>query len=148
MLNPQNPLILQSDRSILLHTDSPMFAEARDRLAPFAELIKSPEYVHTYLISPLSLWNAAACGITFDEIEETLRCYSRYPVPEILLGEISDYLGRYGRIWLEKDPANSDELLMKSQDEMLILELIHQPQLQEFIISRIDSQTLKVSAGL
>ncbi|MCD4655195.1 DEAD/DEAH box helicase, partial [bacterium] len=73
---------------------------------------------------------------------------SRYPVPETLLGEISDYLSRYGRIWLEKSPDNSDELLMKSQDEMLILELIHQPQLQEFIISRIDSRTLKVSAGL
>jgi len=148
VLNSLNPLILQSDRSILLHTDSPMFAEARDRLGLFAELVKSPEYIHTYRLSPLSLWNAAACGVSFDEIEATLRQYSRYPVPEMLLREIRDYLGRYGRIWLEKNPDYPDELLMKSEDDLLILELVNQPQLQKFIKSQSDPGTLIVSAGL
>lgn len=148
MSDPRNPLILQSDRSILLHTDSPFFADARDKLSAFAELIKSPEYVHTYRITPLSLWNAAACRVAFEDINDTLRRYSRYPVPETLMTEIHDYLNRYGRIWLEPNPENSEELLMKSHDELLILELLHQPQIRDFIIGSLDNCTLRVMAGL
>ena len=96
-----SPLILQSDRSILLHTDSPEFAAARDRLSVFAELVKSPEYVHTYRLTPLSLWNAAACGVTCDTVLETLQQFSRYPVPENIIHEIRDYMNRFGLLWLE-----------------------------------------------
>lgn len=148
MVDPQNPLIIQSDRTILLHTDSPLFSEARDALSPFAELIKSPEYVHTYRITPLSLWNAAACGMAYPAIEETLQCYSRYPVPENLLYEIRDYLERYGRIWLEESEDTDSELLLRSRDELLILELARQPRLSDFIVGKLDSRTLRVAAGL
>ncbi|HPQ38857.1 MAG TPA: DEAD/DEAH box helicase [bacterium] len=148
MVDPQNPLIIQSDRTILLHTDSPLFSETRDALSPFAELIKSPEYVHTYRITPLSLWNAAACGISFSDIEKVLVRFSRYPVPENLLFEIRDYLDRYGRIWLEKNETDDNELLLKSRDELLILELTQQPRLKDFIVGKLDTRTLRVIAGL
>lgn len=148
MPNPDKPLVIQSDRSILLHTDSPVFSEVRDRLSPFAELVKSPEYIHTYRISPLSLWNAAACGVSARRIEETLQTYSRYPVPENILVEIRDYLQRYGQLWLEKNTDSDDELLLRSKDELLIVELLHQPRFEPFVVGRLDARTLRVTAGL
>src|SRR5438874_13648362 len=82
--DPANPLIVQGDRSILVEVDNPRYAEARDRLAPFAELEKSPEHIHTYRLTPLSLWNAAAAGATAEEMIEVLREYSKFPLPNNL----------------------------------------------------------------
>jgi DNA excision repair protein ERCC-3 len=141
-----NPLILQSDRSILLHTDSPRFAEARDKLTLFAELVKSPEYVHTYRITPLSLWNAASCGVTYDQVEEILTDFSRYPVPPNILVEIKDYLSRYGRIKLRKSDRD-DELLLTSDDEILLLELMSQPRIQPYLLSQISPTVIRVPTG-
>src|ERR1035438_6238874 len=70
--NPANPLIVQGDRTILLEVDNPLHAEARDAIAPFAELEKSPEHIHTYRLSPLSLWNAAAAGMSADAMIHAL----------------------------------------------------------------------------
>ena len=75
--DPTNPFIVQSDRSILVEVDNPRYAEARDALAPFAELEKSPEHIHTYRVSNLSLWNAAAAGFTADQ--KCSRCFSSTP---------------------------------------------------------------------
>src|SRR5947209_5671984 len=79
--DPSNPLIVQSDRSVLIEVDNPKYSEARDALAPFAELEKSPEHIHTYRITPLSLWNAAAAGMTADEMLAVLAKYSKFPIP-------------------------------------------------------------------
>src|SRR5690606_22364918 len=80
--NPLNPVIVQSDKTILLETHSERFEEARDALSGFAELIKSPEHIHTYRITPLSLWNAAALGWDPDEVKDTLGDLSKYPMPD------------------------------------------------------------------
>src|SRR5579859_5119359 len=101
--NPANPLIVQSDRSILLEVDNPRYEAARDELARFAELEKSPEHIHTYRITPLSLWNARAAGMTVEEITEVLRTFSRYSVPASILVEIADQVARYGRLQLSKE---------------------------------------------
>ncbi len=145
--DPTNPLILQSDRSMLLHTDNPKYAEARDHLAPFAELVKSPEYVHTYRITPLSLWNAAATGITADIILDTLIRYSRYPVPATITTEIRDYMARYGKLWLEAS-SGGDDLRLRSDDETLMLELMNLPRLQPFLGTVIDSRSIRVPHGI
>src|SRR5258707_6772343 len=79
--DPTNPLIVQGDRSVLVEVDNPRYAEARDALAPFAELEKSPEHVHTYRLTPLSLWNAAAAGITAEAMLDVLSRYSKFPLP-------------------------------------------------------------------
>ena len=79
--NPANPLIVQGDRTILLEVDNPLHAEARDTIAPFAELEKSPEHIHTYRLTPLSLWNAAAAGMAADEMIRGLESYSKFPIP-------------------------------------------------------------------
>ncbi len=97
---PENPLIVQSDRSVLLEVDNPHYAEARDALARFADLEKSPEYVHTYRISPLSLWNAAAAGLNAEAILGDLERFSKYPLPENIKVDIRAAISRYGRVKL------------------------------------------------
>ncbi|MBE3118422.1 MAG: helicase-associated domain-containing protein, partial [Candidatus Atribacteria bacterium] len=99
----ENPLIVQSDRSILLEVASPRYAEARDALARFAEIVKSPEHVHTYRITPLSIWNACAAGEIAEHIVGTLRSLSRFTIPEHIETEIREYAGRYGSLTLRRD---------------------------------------------
>src|SRR3989304_1448691 len=94
------PVIVQSDRSILLETDGPNFEDARDAVAAFAELVKSPEHIHTYRITPLSLWTAAAAGMSAAEIIENLLRFSKYEVPQNILVDIRDTVARYGRLKL------------------------------------------------
>lgn len=100
--DPANPLIVQSDRSVLVEADNPRYPDARDGLARFAELIKSPEHIHTYRITPLSIWNARSAGIEADEIVDFLLRFAKYPIPEHVLVEIRDAASRYGSLRLIK----------------------------------------------
>src|SRR6266700_573543 len=133
-MNPNNPIIVQSDRSILLEVDHPQHAEARDALAQFAELEKSPEHIHTYRLSPLSLWNAAAGGMSAQGILELLTRYSKYPVPNNIAVEIREYIGRYGRIKLVRGGVNNEGLLLISEDAALILEILHIKRTQPYLL--------------
>ncbi len=120
MFNPENPIIAQSDRTILLETASPRFPDARDALAGFAELVKSPEHIHTYRLTPLSLWNAAAVGFTQESVVGALNEYAKYPVPDNIISEVEDFMGRYGRLKLEK---YDDVLFLTSVDHLLLIEV-------------------------
>ena len=95
-MSPQedNPLIIQSDKTILLEVDNSRYEDARDTISGFAELIKSPEHVHTYKITNLSLWNAAASGMAASRIIAALEAYSRYAVPENVIIDVEDYVSR------------------------------------------------------
>jgi DNA excision repair protein ERCC-3 len=104
---PEKPLIVQGDRTILAEVASPYYAEARDALARFAELVKSPEHVHTYRLTPLSIWNACAAGEEAGKIVDSLRAFSRYPVPEHIATEIVEYARRFGSITLEREPTSA-----------------------------------------
>ncbi|MED1792945.1 DEAD/DEAH box helicase [Brevibacillus nitrificans] len=117
---PDLPMIVQSDRTILLETQHPLFAEARQAISGFAELIKSPEYMHTYRITPLSLWNAAAGGMTPEQVSEALTTYSKYGVPPTIVRELEETMSRYGRIRLEK---SGDDILLISDDPLILTEL-------------------------
>jgi DNA excision repair protein ERCC-3 len=143
-MNPSNPLIVQSDRTILLEVDHPQHAEARDAVAQFAELEKSPEHIHTYRLSPLSLWNAAAGGMSSQMIIELLTRYSKYDIPANIIFEIREYISRYGRIKLIRD---GDALLLTSSDSALIAEIIHHKRTQPFLLRQLDSHTLQVNAA-
>src|SRR5205807_4056078 len=120
-MNPNNPLIVQSDKTILLEVDHPQHAEARDALAQFAELEKSPEHIHTYRLSPLSLWNAAAGGMNAEMVLELLARYSKYDLPTNITVEIREYMSRYGRVKLIRE---GDALLLISGDAALIAEIL------------------------
>lgn len=119
---PENPLIVQGDLSVLLEVQSPRYEEARDRLLAFAELVKSPEYVHTWRITPLSLWNAAAAGHEADEVIGALSQLAKYPIPDSVPQTIRDRMARYGRLRLLRD----GEWLVLEADDPLDLEEIRQ----------------------
>lgn len=110
---PENPLIAQSDHTLLLETQAPRYSEARDALLGFAELVKSPEYVHTWRLTSLSLWNAAAAGHTADEVIGVLLEYAKYPVPDNLPASIRDKMSRYGTLRLVRD---GEWLLLETDD--------------------------------
>lgn len=126
-MNPANPLIVQSDRTVLVEVDNPRYTDARDRLALFAELEKSPEHIHTYRITPLSIWNAAAAGMSPDAMIDVLASYSKFDVPETLRHEIIELAGRYGRIVLE---PRGDDLALTVADDNLARQLAHHGKVQ------------------
>lgn len=126
MIHQDRPLILQSDRTIILETAHPRFEEMRDRLLPFAELVKSPEHLHTYRITPVSIWNAAALGLRQAEILRFLRENARYGVPENLETEIRSWFARTGAFRLERD---GERLLLTARRPRLLRELFHDAEL-------------------
>lgn len=139
--HPQNPIIVQGDKSILLEVDNPRYQEARDILARFAELEKSPEYIHTYRITPLSLWNAASTGLRSEAILDGLERYSKYPIPGNVRVDIEDYISRYGRVKLT---LRDNNLLLISDDAPLIAELVRHKLLAPYIIAQLDAYTLQM----
>ncbi|MFP4345062.1 MAG: DNA repair helicase XPB [Anaerolineales bacterium] len=141
------PIIVQGDRTVLLEVNNAFYEEARDHLARFAELEKSPEYIHTYRLSPLSLWNAAAAGMTADSIIAGLAEYSKYPVPENVEIEIREAIGRYGRVRLLPDPADPERLRLTSDDTLLLLELERNRHLRPYVLDRLGPHTLQVPAS-
>ncbi len=141
------PLIVQSDRTVLLEVSNSDYEAARDHLARFAELEKSPEYIHTYRISPLSLWNAAAAGIDADEIIEGLRIFAKYPLPDNVVFEIRDAIGRYGRVRLTRDPYDGERLRLMSDDPLLLIELERNRHFAPYILDQVGPHTLQVPAS-
>lgn len=123
---PDNPLIVQSDRTLLLEVAHPAFEQVRDELSRFAELVKSPEHIHTFRISPLSLWNASASGVSSEEMAATLERWSKYPVPQNLIQEIQDHGTRYGKLRLVR---KGERLALEMDDRGLFWELEHQKSL-------------------
>src|SRR5438270_2106885 len=139
--DPSNPLIVQGDRSVLVEVDNPKYGEARDALAPFAELEKSPEHIHTYRITPLSLWNAAAAGMSADEMVAVLARYSKFPLPANLPVDLAELAGRYGRVRLERD---GDRLRLICTDAPLLEELSRQPKVRQYLGDRQDEASYAV----
>ena len=135
------PIIVQSDGTVLLEVDNPLYESARDHLARFAELEKSPEHIHTYRITPLSLWNAAASGMNPDAITHVLETYAKYPVPNNVRVDIAEYISRYGRVKLIREGT---DLILVCDNSELVTELAHHRQLQTYIIETITPSRLRV----
>jgi len=126
------PIIVQSDRTIFVEVDHPRYAEARDRLMGFAELEKSPERIHIYRLTPLSLWSAAAGGLKADEIVTLLSDLSRYPVPLAVRKEIQDMVSRFGLLKLEREAGGA--LLLSSCDPLVIEEIRALKHLKDYFL--------------
>ncbi|MEW1981033.1 DNA repair helicase XPB [Citricoccus sp. NPDC079358] len=136
------PLIVQSDKTVLLEVDHPQATEARHALASFAELERAPEHVHTYRISNLGLWNARAAGVDAERVLDVLLTYSRYPVPHALLLDIDDTMSRYGRLRLENDPVHG--LVMRTDDYPVLEEVLHAKKTAEMFGPRLNGETVVV----
>lgn len=131
--NPQNPLIVQSDYSILIEVDNPLYEEARNDIVTFAELVKSPEHIHTYKITPLSIWNACATGHTGEKIVAALTQYAKYDVPEHIIVGVGDFASRYGRLTITRDES---ALVLKSNDRYLAEEIYQNKDVRKYIEKR------------
>ena len=144
-----NPLIVQGDLTILVDLSAPRYVEARDALARFAELVKSPEHIHTYRITPLSIWNACAAGVDVDEIAGTLTSFSRFPVPASITNQVRDFAGRFGRLRVvrDEDDPTADHLLLLASDAHLAEELAHGKQLAPLLADRIGPTTFRIRQG-
>jgi DNA excision repair protein ERCC-3 len=126
------PAIVQSDNTILLEVENPEFEEARDAISPFAELEKSPEHVHTYRITPLSLWNAASSGLGVDDIARSLTRFSRYAIPETVLATMKEQMSRYGLIKLSRREEDG-RFCLESADKALLAEIVHNRKIEMFV---------------
>jgi DNA excision repair protein ERCC-3 len=136
------PLIVQSDKTLLLDIDHPMSTECRRAIAPFAELERSPEHIHTYRLTPLGLWNARAAGHDAEQVIDTLIKYSRYAVPHSILIDVAETMSRYGRLRLEMDPVHG--LILITTDTAVLEEVIRAKKIAPLLGARIDPETITV----
>jgi DNA excision repair protein ERCC-3 len=136
------PLIVQSDKSLLLEVDHPSAALARAAIAPFAELERAPEHIHTYRITDLGLWNARAAGYDAETVVAALVDHSRYPVPHALLVDVADTMDRYGRLQLQADPAHG--LVLRALDRAVLAEVSRSKRVAGMLGTRIDEDTIAV----
>lgn len=136
------PLIVQSDKTLLLDIDHPLSTECRRAIAPFAELERSPEHIHTYRLTSLGLWNARAAGHDAEQVIDTLLKYSRYAVPHSILVDVAETMSRYGRLRLEADPVHG--LILVTTDTAVLEEVIRAKKIAPLLGVRIDSQTIAV----
>ncbi|MDG4760673.1 DNA repair helicase XPB [Micromonospora sp. WMMD710] len=136
------PLIVQSDKTLLLEIDHPDSQACRMAIAPFAELERSPEHVHTYRLTPLGLWNARAAGHDAEGVVDSLIKYSRYPVPHALLVDVAETMDRYGRLQLANDPAYG--LVLRALDRLVLIEVAKSKKLAGMLGDKIDDDTIRV----
>jgi DNA excision repair protein ERCC-3 len=144
-MNHDGPLIVQSDKTLLLDVDHSMADECRHAIAPFAELEKSPEHIHTYRLTPLGLWNARAAGHDAEKVIDTLLKYSRFAVPHALLVDIAETMSRYGRLRLEAHPVHG--LVLVSQDPAVLKEVTRGKKVAPMLGLQLDEETIVVHPG-
>jgi DNA excision repair protein ERCC-3 len=166
---PSKPMIIQGDGTILLEVDSNSYSECRDWLSRFAELVKSPEHIHTYKITPIAIWNAAASGLKSQKVVEVLVNFSKYQIPQNIVADIHDWFSRYGKLKLEKIDdekrkgdqlidikiptylinshySNVNLLLLSSFDELLITEIYNNKSIKKYVLYNLDSKNLLIDA--
>ena len=136
------PLIVQSDKTLLLDIDHADSVECRRAIAPFAELERSPEHIHTYRLTNLGLWNARAAGHDAEQVIDTLIKYSRYAVPHSILVDVAETMSRYGRLRLEADPVHG--LILVTTDTAVLEEVIRAKKIAPLLGARIDPETIVV----
>jgi DNA excision repair protein ERCC-3 len=136
------PLVVQSDRTLLLEVDHPEADACRIAIAPFVELERAPEHIHTYRLTPLGLWNARAAGHDAEQVVDTLLTYSRYPVPNALLVDVAETMDRYGRLRIEKHPTHG--LILVSSDRAVLTEVLRSTKIKGLVGTRIDQDTVVV----
>lgn len=139
------PLIVQSDKTLLLEVDHDLADACRRAIAPFAELERAPEHVHTYRLTPLGLWNARAAGHDAEQVIDTLLLYSRYPVPHALLVDVAETMSRYGRLQLVSDPVHG--LVLHALDKAVLAEVMRSKRTAGLLGARLDETDVMVHAS-
>ncbi|THG35742.1 DEAD/DEAH box helicase [Glaciibacter flavus] len=139
---PDGPLIVQSDRTVLLEVAHPLAEDARHDLAVFAELERAPEHIHTYRITRLGLWNARAAGHEASDMLGTLERYSKFPVPQTVAVDLAETVGRYGRLVIER--TDDGELVLRSTDAPVLTEVANAKRIAPLLIGHPAPDTFLV----
>jgi DNA excision repair protein ERCC-3 len=139
---PDGPLIVQSDKTLLLEVDHALGAQCRRAIAPFAELERAPEHIHTYRLTPLGLWNARAAGHDAEQVIDTLIRYSRYAVPHAMLVDVAETMSRYGRLQVNNHPVHG--LVLQALDEPVLEEVLRSKKVAPLLGARVDATTVIV----
>lgn len=139
------PLIVQSDKTLLLEVDHPAADDCRRAIAPFAELERAPEHVHTYRLTPLGLWNARAAGHDAEQVVDVLLAHSRYPVPHALLVDVAETMARYGRLQLVNHPTHG--LVLHALDRAVLEEVLRSKRTAGMLGARLDEDDVVVHAS-
>lgn len=147
-LNPANPVIVQGDGKVLLETRHAEFERVRDFLARFAELESSPDLLHTYRITPLSLWNAASAGMTRHEVIERLRTWSKFDIPEDVMQRIDDTIGRFGLIQLQPHPENPQAYIRVMFRTGLVEKLVKQTRTGKELLEEDGRRYVRIRRGM
>ncbi|CAM3987433.1 DNA repair helicase XPB [Janibacter anophelis] len=134
-------LIVQSDKTLLLEVDHERAADARRAIAPFAELERAPEHIHTYRVTPLGLWNARAAGHDAEQVVDALITHSRYPVPQALLVDVAETMDRYGRLVLEKD---GEQLVLRATDRAVLTEVMRHKKIKPLLGAQLSPDEVVV----
>ncbi|UQZ87230.1 hypothetical protein SK3146_06527 [Paenibacillus konkukensis] len=143
-MDPKRPLIVQSDFTVLLEVRHPEFDVVRAGLSRFADLVKTPEHIHTYRMSALSLWNAAAAGMKTEEIADFLERHAKFGVPPHIKQDIRRFVERYGLIRIE---SMGEDLLLISDDVEAIKEMVSFKSLRSYGLCQLDARTLRFSSS-
>lgn len=138
---PDGALIVQSDKTLLLEVDHERAADARRAIAPFAELERAPEHIHTYRVTPLGLWNARAAGHDAEQVVDALLTHSRYPVPQALLVDVAETMDRYGRLVLEKD---GEQLVLRATDRAVLTEVMRHKKIKPLLGAQLSPDEVVV----
>ncbi|GAB3995930.1 DNA repair helicase XPB [Nocardioides marmoraquaticus] len=136
------PLIVQSDKTLLLEVDHEQAAAARAAIAPFAELERSPEHIHTYRLTPLGLWNARAAGHDAEQVVDVLLTFSRYAVPHALLVDVAETMDRYGRLTLDEHPTHG--LVLSATDHAVFEEVVRSKKVAGMLGERLEGDSVVV----
>ncbi|UYZ37991.1 DEAD/DEAH box helicase [Clostridium beijerinckii] len=144
-INTNNPIIVQSDKTLLVEVNNELYTEVRDKLSRFAEVIKSPEYIHTYKISPISLWNAATSGMSCQDIIEILEKYSKYEVPQNVIKDIEDNINKYGKIKIIRE---ENSLFLISKDIYIMKEITNYKNLEKYFVEKISDTKYKIDENM
>lgn len=144
-MNPNGPLIIQSNMEILVEVDHERYEEARDAIAPFTELVKSPEHLHTYRISHLSLWNAASTGLTPADVMARMEDFGKYAVPAAVIVEVEEFMGRFGKLKLFKD---EQRLILEADEPLLLTEIRRNKSIVPYLLDVIDECRVAVDASM
>jgi DNA excision repair protein ERCC-3 len=144
-MDHHNPLIVQSNNTLMLEVENPAYAQARDAIGVFAHLEKSPEHIHTYVITHLSLWNAAALGIGADDVVARLKRFSKYPVPDNVVRDVHEIMQRYGYFVLQ---SRNGGLVLECTSPQLLANIARHPKVKPLLGTRINDTSYALDATL
>ncbi len=142
MPSPTGPLIVQSDRTVLLEVANPLAEDARHDLAIFAELERAPEHIHTYRITRLGLWNARAAGHSAEDMIATLEKYSKFGIPQSVIVDLTETVGRYGRLVIERNPEGT--LVLDSSDPAVLAEISRAKRIAPLLLERLSESSYAI----